>query len=81
MKWVYILQCRGGYFYVGQTSRLYRRFWEHDGGTGGLNTSTYPPENIVAIYPVNRLGRFFHYTEKVSNNDYNLIHFDELNKN
>jgi len=74
MKWVYILQCRGGYFYVGQTSRLYRRFWEHQGGIGGLNTSTYPPENIVAIYPVNRLDRFFHYTEKVSNNDYNLNH-------
>ena len=79
MKWVYILQCEGGYFYVGETSRLYRRFWEHQDGLGGLNTSVYPPENIVAIYSVNTLGKFFDYNEKVSNLDYNLnynIYFD-----
>jgi hypothetical protein len=72
MKWVYILQCENGYFYVGETSRLYRRFWEHENGLGGLNTSVYPPINIVAIYPVNRLGKFFDYTRKVSINDYHL---------
>jgi hypothetical protein len=72
MKWVYILQCENGYFYVGETSRLYRRFWEHENGLGGLNTSVYPPINIVAIYSVNRLGKFFDYTKKVSNNDYHL---------
>ncbi len=72
MKWVYILQCEHGYFYVGETSRLYRRFWEHENGLGGLNTSVYPPINIVAIYSVNRLGKFFDYTKKVSNNDYHL---------
>lgn len=79
MKWVYILQCEDDYFYVGETSRLYRRFWEHQTGLGGLNTSIYPPINIVSIYPVNRLGKFFDYTEKVKNNDYNLnynIYFD-----
>ncbi len=55
-----------------ETSRLYRRFWEHENGLGGLNTSVYPPINIVAIYSVNRLGKFFDYTKKVSNNDYHL---------
>ena len=54
MRWVYILQCEDSYFYVGETSRLYRRFWEHENGLGGLNTSVYPPINIVAIYPVIR---------------------------
>ena len=58
MKWVYILRCSGGYFYVGQTSRLYRRFREHYGGTGGLNTSYYPPENIVAIYIGNKYDNY-----------------------
>lgn len=72
MKWVYILQCEDDYFYVGETTRLYRRFWEHNNGIGGLNTSLYPPVKIVAIYSVNRLGKFFDYTIKVSNNDYRL---------
>ena len=79
MRWVYILECEYGYLYVGETSRLYRRFWEHQNGLGGENTYVYPPINIVAIYPVNRLGKFFDYTKKVRNNDYQLnynIYFD-----
>ena len=63
-----------GIFLCWSNITIIQTIWEHDGGTGGLNTSTYPPENIVAIYPVNKLGRFFHYTKKVSNNDYNLKH-------
>ena len=70
MRWVYILHCEEDYFYVGETSRLYRRFWEHKKGIGGLNTSVYSPINIVAIYPVNRLGKFFDYSQKVNNHDY-----------
>lgn len=79
MRWVYILLCEDDYYYVGETSRLYRRFWEHSGGLGGLNTSMYPPKNIIAIYPVNRLGKFFDYNIKVNNNDYKTnynIYFD-----
>ena len=79
MKWVYILQCEDDYYYIGETSRLYRRFWEHQDGIGGLNTSMYPPKNIIAIYSVNRIGKFFDYNKKVYNNDYNTnynIYFD-----
>jgi hypothetical protein len=79
MKWVYILQCEDDYYYIGETSRLYRRFWEHQDGMGGLNTSMYPPKNIIAIYSVNRIGKFFDYNKKVCNNDYNTnynIYFD-----
>jgi len=79
MKWVYILQCENDYYYIGETSRLHRRFWEHQDGMGGLNTSIYPPINIIAIYPVNRLGKFFDYNTKIDNNDYNTnynIYFD-----
>ncbi len=44
-----------------------------------MNTSVYPPENVVAIYQANRLGKFFDYNQKVNNNNYNLgynIYFD-----
>ena len=61
MKWVYILKCEDDYYYVGETTRLYRRFWEHNEGSGGLNTSIYKPECVVAIYKVNILGKFFEY--------------------
>jgi predicted GIY-YIG superfamily endonuclease len=66
MKWVYILQCYGDYYYVGETERLYRRFWEHLDGIGGLNTSTYKPETITAIYKVNTICKFLDYNEYVN---------------
>ena len=79
MKWVYILHCKNNYYYVGETNRLYRRFWEHNEGSGGLNTSTYEPECIIAIYKVSSLSKFFDYDEIVSNQIYN-IYFNRANK-
>lgn len=79
MKWVYILQCKNNYYYVGETKRLYRRFWEHNEGAGGLNTSTYEPESIIAIYKVSSLSKFFDYDEIVSNQIYN-IYFNRANR-
>lgn len=75
MKWVYILKCEDDYYYVGETTRLYRRFWEHNEGNGGVNTSIYRPEGIVAIYKVNNLGKFFEYNSNVIdtiNNNYTI---------
>jgi predicted GIY-YIG superfamily endonuclease len=57
MKWVYILKCEDDHFYVGETSRLYRRFWEHQSGNGGVNTSILKPQQIVAIYKVDTIYR------------------------
>jgi hypothetical protein len=71
MRWVYILKCEEGYFYVGETTRLYRRFWEHNEGRGGLNTTMFVPECIVAIYKVNTLGKFFEYNCNVIDSTYN----------
>jgi hypothetical protein len=68
MRWVYILHCENDTYYVGQTSRLYRRFWEHESGKGGVNTFENPPEEILAIYPVNRLGNFIKYKSNIDNN-------------
>ena len=66
MRWVYILRCEDDYYYVGETKRLYRRFWEHQGGIGGSNTSNYIPEEIVAIYKVNVISNFIEYNNYVN---------------
>jgi hypothetical protein len=67
MKWVYILKCKDDFYYVGETKRLYRRFWEHTDGIGGVNTSIYTPEGIVAIYKVGTICKFLEYNEYVNN--------------
>ena len=65
MYWIYILRCEDDIYYVGQTSRLYRRFWEHQDGKGGVNTSIYIPEEIVAIYKVSNILKFIDYNNYV----------------
>jgi len=79
MHWVYILKCQNDYYYVGETTRLFRRFWEHTSGMGGVNTYTYTPETIVAIYKVNMLGMFFEYNYLIDGEiykPYKLKRFD-----
>jgi len=66
MKWVYILKCEDDHFYVGETSRLYRRFWEHQSGNGGVNTSILKPQQIVAIYKVDTICKFIDYNDYVN---------------
>lgn len=72
MQWVYILKCSDDYYYVGETKRLYRRFWEHQKGIGGINTFIYTPINIVAIYKVSTLDKFFEYNNIVINKICNI---------
>ena len=72
MRWIYILECEDNHYYVGETRKLYSRFWQHENGSGSVNTSIYPVINIIAIYPLNKIGRFIEYNEKVNNNDYSL---------
>jgi hypothetical protein len=72
MRWIYILKCSDDYYYVGETNRLYRRFWEHQQGNGGINTSINIPESIVAIYKVSTLCNFFEYNNIVVNKICNI---------
>ena len=74
MYWIYILRCEDDIYYVGQTSRLYRRFWEHQDGKGGVNTSIYTPEEIIAIYKVSNIVKFIDYNQEIIkiNNDEKL---------
>lgn len=65
MLWIYILRCKDNIYYVGQTSRLYRRFWEHQNSKGGVNTLVYTPEEIVAIYKVSNIHKFIDYNNYV----------------
>ena len=89
MRWIYILKCEDDYFYVGETARLYRRFWEHTAGIGGINTQIFKPEEIVAVYKVDTIGKFLEYNnniiDKQANNliDYNILlltHFNTFNE-
>jgi hypothetical protein len=70
---------------------LYRRFWEHHEGRGGLNTSIYNPEEIVAIYKVDTICKFIDYNEYVNKiidgiwhdnyKNYKLTNFNDDNQN
>jgi predicted GIY-YIG superfamily endonuclease len=66
VHWVYILECEGNRTYVGETRRLYRRVWEHNGGRGGVNTCRFTPREVVAIYKVQTIGRFMRYDESIT---------------
>jgi len=70
MHWIYILQCEDGFYYVGETTRLYRRFWQHFSGSGGKNTSEHIPEKLVAIYKAQTLSKFFDIVNKTPINIY-----------
>jgi hypothetical protein len=72
MHWVYILKCENNHYYVGETTRLYTRFWEHLEGNGGLNTSIYKPTDIVAIYKVSTICKFIDYNYIIINNICNI---------
>jgi hypothetical protein len=72
MHWIYILKCSNEIKYIGTTKRLYTRFWQHQGGNGGVNTTTYPPECLVAIYKVGTLSNFFEYNFNVMNKICNI---------
>lgn len=65
MHWIYILKCENGYYYVGETERLYRRFWEHFEGNGGINTNIFEPKYLVALYRTEKIQKFLEYNENI----------------
>lgn len=85
MHWVYIFECEDNRLYVGETTRLFRRCWEHNRGDGGVNTRVFKPERLAAIYKVQTLGKFQSYDynvdEAVHNrtkyNKWKLIKFED----
>ena len=47
MAWTYILECSGGSYYVGSTTHLERRVWEHNEGLGATYTARRCPLTLV----------------------------------
>ena len=45
--YMYILECADGSYYVGSTTDLNRRLWEHQEGMGGEYTSKRLPVKLV----------------------------------
>ena len=85
MRWVYILKCRHFetnkiYFYIGVTERLYRRFWEHFGGRGGINTSIHIPEYVIGLYKIDILGKFLDYINVINSYKAEKYIYNKLKK-
>ena len=75
--WVYVLRNTHGFIYVGQTSRLYRRFHEHSSGHGSKNTCENPPDTLIGLYKVSDNTIFYEYHDSVINNkEYNRFILD-----
>jgi len=52
MHWVYVLLSESGDIYVGETTRLFRRWNEHQTGRGGVNTSMGEYNTVIGLYNV-----------------------------
>lgn len=50
MNWIYILKCNNNNFYVGETTRLFRRLREHTIGKATDFTKNNKPYKLCAIY-------------------------------
>lgn len=50
---VYILECRGGRYYVGFTRNLEKRLAQHFGGEGARFTRTFRPLRLLRTVPAN----------------------------
>jgi putative endonuclease len=47
MAWMYILECSDGSYYVGSTTDLERRIWEHNEGLGAKYTARRRPVKLA----------------------------------
>jgi putative endonuclease len=47
MAWTYLLECSDGSFYVGSTTDLQARLFQHQSGMGALRTRTRLPVKLV----------------------------------
>jgi putative endonuclease len=65
MAWVYILECSDGSFYVGSTTDLDRRLWEHQNGEGATYTKRRRPVRLVWSLPFDRVDEAFAYEKRL----------------
>jgi predicted GIY-YIG superfamily endonuclease len=77
VHWIYVLECEDNYLYVGETTRLFRRFSEHRYGRGGVNTGAHKPDTLVALYKVADNYSFLQHRSHILQNDFNKDIIDE----
>jgi predicted GIY-YIG superfamily endonuclease len=71
VHWVYVLECEDDYIYVGETTRLCRRFNEHLRSRGGSNTIKHKPSKLIGLYKVNENHSFMTYRNTIKSGEYN----------
>lgn len=71
MHWVYVIKSsQTGAIYVGETTRLYRRWNEHMTGNGGLTTSQDDYDTLIGLYRVAHNWSFLTYYSEMMNGVY-----------
>ena len=55
MAWVYIVECSDGSFYVGSTTDLDRRVWQHQHGEGAAYTRGRRPVSLIWCLAFDRI--------------------------
>lgn len=74
--WIYIIECEDDYLYIGETTRLFKRFNEHLKGRGGSNTIKHKPIKLVGLYKVNENDSFIKYRSSIKSGEYNKFIID-----
>ena len=70
VHWVYVVECEDDYLYIGETTRLFRRFREHLNGRGGSNTIKHKPYKLIGLYKVNDNDSFIQYRDTIKSGEY-----------
>ena len=65
MAWVYILECSDGSFYVGSTTDLERRVWQHQNGEGATYTKRRRPVRLVWSVPFDRIDEAWVFEKRI----------------
>lgn len=69
--WVYVLQSsETGAIYVGETTRLFRRWREHYVGRGGVTTSHDNYDKLIGLYDVSHNNKFLDFLNSAKENRY-----------
>jgi hypothetical protein len=76
VHWVYVLKSStSGAIYVGETTRLYRRWNEHRTGRGGVTTSRDDYDTLIGLYNVSHNIGFLDYyrSSEEQTHDWNCV--------
>jgi len=74
VHWIYVLECKDKNIYVGETTRLYKRFNEHMSGSGSQNTGLHKPNKLIGLYKVGDNFSFMNYRQQIINkSEYNIF--------